>query len=83
MAAVSCIDPLPDLGVVARLELESVGDIFLAHYDGAADHVRSSFLGDVSEGGEPGLSVVPGRSEVDLHTPGIELGRFVFDWSVS
>src|SRR5829696_6367369 len=66
------VDPLSSFSVVLRLELEPIWEVFLAQGDRAADHVHPPLLGDVPQGGEPGLAPVPGGSEVNLYTPGIQ-----------
>src|SRR5215211_6926677 len=66
------VDPLSSFSVVLRLELEPIWEVFLVQGDRAADHVHPPLLGDVPQGGEPGLAPVPGGSEVNLHTPGIQ-----------
>src|SRR5215210_9400907 len=66
------VDPLSSFSVVLRLELEPIWEVFLVQGDRAADHVHPPLLGDVPQGGEPGLAPVPGGSEVNLHAPGIQ-----------
>src|ERR671911_780697 len=70
--AVTFVDPLCSFSVVFRLEFEPLRDVLLAQSRGASEHVHPPLLGDVPEGGQPGLAPVPGGSEVNLHSPGIQ-----------
>src|SRR5438876_559120 len=59
---------------LARLRCRSSADrtamlIVFAQRDAAADDDHAALLGDVPQRGEPGLTAVPRRRDVDLHAP--------------
>src|SRR5579872_4440309 len=70
--AVANIDPVTRIRIEAPLEFVGVGNIIFAQRHAAAYDIHAALLGDMTDGGKPGLAAIPRRRDIDLRAPGVE-----------